>query len=462
MIGLRDLGEVLTCSSGGVWLEFVQIQEFEAWSKRQSDMSRGWLEQNGFPISGHLAIPGESGTLEKVVVIYEEYRTINYTLLLEQLQDRLYLIKAEADVEFDISCYLMLQAYRFQTYKKSGVSLGPRFSLQRQETVSSVRDLTAPIYLVRDLINTPTSDLNVNEFSSIIERICFQKGFEFNQYVGEQLLEEGFRLTHAVGRASDQPPRLVEFFYGVNNSPQIVIIGKGVCYDTGGLNLKGAAALPYMKKDMAGAAHALALGILLFQEKLPISVRVIIPLVENSVAANSLRPGDVITARDGTTVEIINTDGEGRLVLAEAIDRAQEFDPELIVDFASLTGACRTALGADIAGYFCRDDKISQKLDRISKSVDDMVWRLPLYNGYKNKLKSQIADLSNYDPPQLGGAISAALFLEHFVNPETCWLHLDIMGWNLEDRPGKPKGGDISGLLSVYYLLQEQYGGSPH
>lgn len=457
MIGLRDFTDLLTCCSSGTCIEFIPRQKFDSWRAEQSEISRGWLDQHSFPRNGYLLIPGNSGSLERVVVVYEDHRTIDFSSLLEQLPDRLYLIKAESGNEVEVSCLLVLQAYRFEKYKRIEPRGAARFAFEKQEVLSSVKNLVTPIYLVRDLINTPTSDLNTNEFSSLIERICDQKGFEFNQFVGEQLLHEGFRLTHAVGRASDQPPRLVEFSFGDKKRPQIAIVGKGVCYDSGGLNLKGAAALPYMKKDMAGAAHALALGLLLSQEKLPISVRVIIPLVENSISANCMRPGDVITARDGTTVEIINTDGEGRLVLAEAIDRAQEFHPELIVDFASLTGACRTALGTDIAGYFCRDDEISQKLDQVSRKLDDMVWRLPLYDDYKHKLKSQIADLSNYDPSQLGGAISAALFLEHFVNSDICWLHLDIMGWNLMDRPGKPKGGDVSGLLSVFHLLKELY-----
>jgi leucyl aminopeptidase len=266
-------------------------------------------------------------------------------------------------------------------------------------------------------------------------------------------------MIHAVGRAAarSHAPRLIELSWGKADHPRIAIIGKGVCFDSGGLDLKPSSAMRLMKKDMGGAAHALALAQLIMEHRLPVRLHLLIPAVENAVSGNAFRPGDVLTSRNGLTVEIGNTDAEGRLVLADAITRSAEEKPELILDFATLTGAARVALGPDLPALFASDDTLARELGDGGMSVDDPIWRLPLWEGYDDMLKSDIADIANAGESGFAGAITAALFLKKFVPDGTAWAHFDTFAWRNAAKPGRPKGGDALGLRAAFVLLEARY-----
>src|SRR5690554_6146932 len=263
-------------------------------------------------------------------------------------------------------------------------------------------------------------------------------------------------MIHAVGRASEHQPRLIDLRWGDDNHPKLTLVGKGICFDSGGLDIKPSSGMRQMKKDMGGAANVLGLAQLIMAKQLPVSLRVLIPAAENAISSNSFRPGDVISTRKGTTIEIDNTDAEGRLVLCDAITEAVSEKPELIIDFATLTGACRVALGTDLPGFFTNQQTIANELMLSAQKTSDPVWQLPLHQLYKEGLNSEIADMTNSAPTGLGGAITAALYLEHFVE-DIPWIHFDLMAWNLQARPGKPIGGEAMGIRTVCEYLQSRY-----
>ena len=274
---------------------------------------------------------------------------------------------------------------------------------------------------------------------------------------GVDLLNSNFPAVHAVGRASDREPRLLKMEWGDEDDPLLALCGKGVCFDTGGLNLKPGAGMALMKKDMGGAAHVLGLARLIMQAKLPVRLLVLIPAVENSVSGNAYRPGDVISTRKGLTVEIGNTDAEGRVILADALTYACESEPDLLIDFATLTGAARIALGTDLPPVFSNDVTIANDIVAAGDTEEDPLWVMPLYQPYKELLKSPIADLNNMSRTPFGGCITAALFMEHFITPETDWVHIDTWAWNQGNRPGRPEGGEAIGLRAVFRYLENRY-----
>jgi leucyl aminopeptidase len=276
-------------------------------------------------------------------------------------------------------------------------------------------------------------------------------------WVGDELLKANFPTIHAVGRASHREPRLIELSWGKAGDPKLVVVGKGVCFDTGGLNLKGGDGMRNMKKDMGGAAHAIALAGLIMSAKLPVRLSLLVPAVENAVSGNALRPGDVVTTRAGLSVEIDNTDAEGRLVLCDALAYGAEQKPELIIDFATLTGAARVALGPDLPALFASDDSMAGAVLSAGHSVSDPLWQMPLWQPYKRMLDSSVADLVNSPSSRHAGAITAALYLQRFVPDKLPWLHLDTYAWNDADRPGRPRGGEAMGVRALFAFLQQRY-----
>ena len=270
-------------------------------------------------------------------------------------------------------------------------------------------------------------------------------------------MKRNYPTIHAVGRASDDPPRLIDLRWGKKTQPKISIIGKGVCFDTGGLELKPAAGMLRMKKDMGGGAHALGLASLIMALKLPVCLRVLVPAVENNVAGNAFRPLDVIKTRKGLTVEIGNTDAEGRLVMCDALAEADSENPDMILDFATLTGAARVAVGTDLAAMFANDDALAADVEKAASKVGDPVWRLPLWRPYRKLLNSTVADINNVSEGGFGGAITAALYLQEFVGEDTPWAHFDIMAWNVSASPGRPVGGEAQGLRAVFEMLEQRY-----
>jgi len=314
--------------------------------------------------------------------------------------------------------------------------------------------------LVRDLVNTPAGDLGPAQLEQAVRDQASRFDAEVRVTSGAAL-NEGYPLIAAVGAAAtrERAPRLIEAEWGNPAHPRVAIIGKGVCFDSGGLDLKNATGMRLMKKDMGGAAHALALFNLVAAERWPVRLHLLIPAVENAVSGAAYRPGDVVKSRKGLTVEIDNTDAEGRLILADALDRAAEGKPELIVDFATLTGAARIALGPELPALFANNDELLEGFEAAAREADDPLWRMPLWDGYDDMLKSDIADIANATGSQMAGCITAALFLRRFVPREVAWAHLDMFAWRSKARPGRPKGGDALGLRAAFALLSRRYSG---
>jgi leucyl aminopeptidase len=296
------------------------------------------------------------------------------------------------------------------------------------------------------------------DLSRVSEQLANEYHASIKHLIGDELLENNYPTIHAVGRASIHQPRLIDLTWGQPDAPKITLVGKGVCFDSGGLDLKPSNAMRLMKKDMGGAAHVLGLAKLIMALNLPVRLRVLIPAVENAVSSNAFRPGDVLTTRQGITVEVDNTDAEGRLVLCDALTEADSENPEMIIDFATLTGACRVALGTELPGFFCNDQTLAQALQQSGDKVQDLVWQLPLHSPYQDMLKSDIADTLNSAPSPFGGAITAALYLQLFVSKNTPWVHFDVMAWNNRKLPGRPIGGEAFGIRAVYELLAQRYG----
>jgi leucyl aminopeptidase len=348
-----------------------------------------------------------------------------------------------------------LGAYQFTRYRAA--TRAPATLAVRAADLAPLQQLIDATALVRDLVNTPTEDLGPEQLADAVKRVAKTRRAKWREWVGDALLDANFPTIHAVGRASHRAPRLVELQWGKASDPKLVLVGKGVCFDTGGLNLKPGDGMRWMKKDMGGAAHALALAQLVMQAKLPVRLTLLIPTVENSVAGSAIRPGDVITTRAGLRVEIDNTDAEGRLILCDALAYASEQQPDLIIDFATLTGAARVALGADLPALFANRDELAEQLLAAGRAVGDPLWRLPLWQPYRQLLDSYLADFVNTGASHQAGAITAALYLERFVAAPTAWLHLDTYAWNDADRPGRPRGGEAMGLRAMFALLQGRY-----
>ena len=354
----------------------------------------------------------------------------------------------------------LLAQHRFDRYRsKPKPAPGPRILLSSEPaTVEQSVAQARATALVRDLVDTPASDLGPAELEAQARALADEAGATIEVTFGDRL-ERDFPMIAAVGRgaARDRGPRLIELSWGRSADPRIAIIGKGVCFDSGGLDIKPAAGMRLMKKDMGGAAHALALAQLVIAARLPVRLHLLIPAVENSVSATSFRPGDILASRRGFHVEIDNTDAEGRLVLGDALARAGEDDPELILDFATLTGAARVALGPDLPALFANDEALAAELIAAAASVHDPLWRMPLWDGYDEMLKSGIADLANAADSPMAGAVTAALFLRRFVPKEVAWAHFDTFAWRPAAKPGRPKGGEALGLRAAFAALQARY-----
>ena len=353
----------------------------------------------------------------------------------------------------------LLGQYRFDRYRRADET-GPRILLTtavagRDETLR-LAEATAT---VRDLVNTPASDCGPADLEAAAEALAKRHDAILTVTRGDALAQ-GFPMIHTVGMAAakDRHPRLIELVWGDPAHPRIAIVGKGVTFDTGGLNIKPGAGMKLMKKDMGGAAHALALAGLVMAAGMPVRLHLLVPAVENSIAGNAFRPGDVLRTRSGLTVENTNTDAEGRLILGDALTRAGEQGPELIIDYATLTGAARVALGPDLPPLFCTDDTLANALLAAGTALGDPLWRMPLWDGYDTDLKSDIADLVNAPDGGMAGAVTAALFLRRFVPKDVAWAHLDVFAWRPAAKPGRPKGGDAFGVRAAYQVLKERYG----
>ena len=350
-----------------------------------------------------------------------------------------------------------LGSYRFGRYRKTDapdVRLVPPDGVD----VADITRLAEAAGLARDLINTPSNDMGPEELAQAARDVATRFGASFACIVGDDLIRQNFPLIHAVGMASNRAPRLIDFSWGDPDHPKVTLVGKGVCFDTGGLDLKPSSGMLIMKKDMGGAANVLALAQMVMDAKLKLRLRVLIPAVENAVAGNAFRPLDIFRSRKGLTVEIGNTDAEGRLVLADALALADEEKPELLIDLGTLTGAARVALGPDLPPFYTNDETLAQDIARCAKRENDPLWRLPLWPAYDSWLDSKVADINNAPSGGFAGSITCALFLQRFVEAAKSWLHVDIYGWTPTAKPARPEGGECQAARAIYQLLRERYG----
>jgi leucyl aminopeptidase len=347
-----------------------------------------------------------------------------------------------------------LGAYRFDRYRK------PRdlpVAEAKGADIAEVARLADAAYLARDLVNTPANDLGPDAFDKEIRAFAIRHKMKLKAIVGDELLKQNFPMIHAVGRAAAEPPRLLDMTWGKATDPKVTLVGKGVTFDTGGLDIKPSVGMLLMKKDMGGAANTLGLAHAIIDAGLKVRLRVLIPIVENAISASSFRPGDVLRARNGSTVEIGNTDAEGRLILGDALALADEESPELIVDMATLTGAARVALGPDLPPLYCSDDALAAALMASGAATDDPLWRMPLWAPYETMIASKIADVNNAGQGGFAGSITAALFLQRFVKQAKAWVHLDIFAWAPEARPSRPFGGTDQAIRAVFGVLKQRY-----
>ena len=349
-----------------------------------------------------------------------------------------------------------LAAYRFDRYRTAtppAASLFPG-SASAAEWARTLARTTAR---VRDLINTPASDMMPKDLAGAVSELATGHGADLRVVTGEALLDEGYPAIHAVGRASAHRPRLIDLTWGDPSAPRLTLVGKGVCFDSGGLDIKPASGMRLMKKDMGGAAHAIGLADLAMSTALPVRLRLLVPAVENAIAGNAYRPGDVLATRKGLTVEVENTDAEGRIVLSDALAEGAAESPDLMIDFATLTGAARIALGTELPAMFSNDETVAAGIVDAGRDVHDEVWRMPLHAPYRELIESKVADIMNGASQPYGGAITAALFLQEFVPDELPWAHFDIMAWASRARPARPVGGEAMALRAVFEFLERRY-----
>jgi leucyl aminopeptidase len=350
-----------------------------------------------------------------------------------------------------------LGQYRFRRYRKAD-PVETRLALSNSIDAQDVSRVADAATLARDLVNTPANDMGPQELSDAARQVAERHGAKFSSIVGDDLLAQNFPLIHAVGKASPRAPRLIDFSWGDASHPKVTLVGKGVCFDTGGVDLKPSGGMLLMKKDMGGAANVLALAQMVMDAKLKVRLRVLIPAVENAVAGNAFRPLDIYPSRKGPTVEIGNTDAEGRLVLADALARADEEKPDLLIDMGTLTGAARVALGPELPPFYTDDEQLAADVARCAAAERDPLWRLPLWPPYDSWLDSKVADINNAPSNGFAGSITCALFLQRFVEHAKSWLHLDIYAWTPSAKPGRPEGGECQGARALYRLLSERHG----
>ena len=440
----------------------VAKSEFKKWLESQPALVKNWLHANDFTgEGGQLALlPSRTGTLARaVLVVADRTSPWGYAVAADRLPPGKFAFDGSLAPQHADAAALgwALATYHFGRYrapKKKKATLAWPTGADKAD-VTRIADA---IHLGRDLVNTPAEDMGPGELVQAGFDLAARHGAKTKVIEGDALLKQGYPAIHMVGRASARAPRLFDLRWGDPAAPKLTLVGKGVCFDTGGLDLKNSAGMKLMKKDMGGAAMAYALAHMVMSASLPVRLRVLVPAVENSVSGTAYRPGDVMRTRKGTTVEIGNTDAEGRLILCDALTEADSEKPDLLLDFATLTGAARVALGTQLPGLWSTDDAFATTVIDRGERLSDPLWRMPLFAGYRRQLDSPIADLNNISNSAYGGAITAALFLKEFVGPRTKWAHVDTMAWNESSRPGRPAGGEVFGARAFYAALRDRYG----
>ena len=435
------------------------------WLKKQGKARQNWIATTGFTASpgSLLALPDKNGAVEQVLFgVKDNSGLYCYAGLPARLSPNAggYYIDQALNKGRATQATLgwALGSYQFNRYKSGGKKKLAQLVWPAAADKKVVQSTTSAMYLVRDLVNIPANDLGPAELAAAAKKVAGAfKNTTVKIIVGEDLQKKNYPAVYAVGKGSPRAPRFIDIRWGSRKNPAVTLVGKGVCFDTGGLNIKPGNAMAPMKKDMGGAAHALGLAQMIMSQNLPVYLRVLIPAVENATDGASYRPGDIIRTRKGLSIEIGDTDAEGRLVLADALAEASGEKPALIIDFATLTGAARVALGPELPAMFSNNDKIAQELAEAAMAVEDPLWRLPLWQPYKDNLNSKIADSNNIGG-SFAGAITAALFLEKFVGEGLPWVHIDTYAWNNGSRPGRPEGGEALGMRAAFELIRKRFG----
>ena len=436
--------------------------DLPAWLDAQPPATSAWVKAVNFTAeSGATALlPGDDGRLARVLVGVSAVDDVwAFAGLPGSLPPGTYRIDAELDRRAATRAALgwALGSYAFIRYRKSDKTFA-QLVWPAAADHGEVERTAAATWLVRDLVNTPAGDMGPAELADAARELAEEFEATIRITVGDDLVKRNYPAIHAVGRASPREPRLIDITWGRRDDPKVTLVGKGVCFDTGGLDIKPSSAMLLMKKDMGGAAHALGVARMVMMAGLPVRLRVLIPAVENVISGNAFKPQDVLKTRKGLTVEVGNTDAEGRLILCDALAEADTEKPALLIDFATLTGAARVALGPDLPALFANNVDLAADLLAASEEAADPMWRLPLWQGYRKGLDSRVADLNNVTSHGFAGAITAALFLESFVSRETPWAHLDTYAWNGSARPGRPEGGEALGMRAVYALIEKRFG----
>jgi leucyl aminopeptidase len=453
-------------TEGAIPVAVLTKDRLPAWLAEQPERERNWLAAIGFSAEPRklALVPADNGRLARVVVGLGEGSDAGAAVwalaglpgALPEGSYRVETVPEGADAT-RLALGWALATYAFTRYRaKKGVSsvlVWPAGADRRR-----VERLAGAVFLARDLANTPAGDLGPAELAEEAEHVAKAAGARHRVIVGDALLAENYPTIHAVGRAAAQAPRLVDIRWGEASAPKVTLVGKGVCFDTGGLDLKSASGMRLMKKDMAGAAIVLGLAQAIMDADIGVRLRVLLPLVENAVAGNAMHPLDIVRTRKGLTVEIGNTDAEGRLILCDALAEAASEKPELLIDLATLTGAARVALGPELAALFCNDDALAEALLAAGRAEDDPLWRMPLWRPYRKMIDSKFADLNNVSESPHAGAVTAALYLQEFVEPGIPWAHLDVMAWNPQSRPGRPEGAEATALRALYAHIAERFG----
>lgn len=428
------------------------------------ETTRRWLQAGGFKAKPHTQalVPGADGALAEVWAGVAERDPWQLAALPAALPEGRYAIAPEGlqPDPADAAMAWMLGRYRFARYRPNRKDDATTLALPASEAARRGLRVAEAIAATRDLVNTPAEHMGPPELADAVRAVAGAHGAKWRQVTGDALLKKRFPAIHAVGRASSRAPRLIELTWGDPKHPRLALVGKGVCFDTGGLDLKTSAGMRLMKKDMGGAANALALARLVMAERLPVRLQLLIPAVDNAVAGNAYRPGDVVATRAGLQVEIGNTDAEGRVILADALAYAGEGKPELLIDMATLTGAARTALGPALPALFARSTALARELVDLGLETGDPLWHMPLWADYHADIESPIADIVNTGKSGMAGAVTAALFLQDFVPAGIEWLHIDLYAWNPDSRPGRPSGGEAQTVRTLLAYLRRRYAAS--
>jgi len=447
-------------SSSSLPVQFVSQPKWRAWLKEQSAARRGWLESTGVSgNAGDLAIlPGRDGKAAGAVLVLPAKPTLwDFGALGTKLPPGTWKLGDTAPVSAtDAAIAIGLGTWKFERYRAKKAKPGAKILWPADADKARATAAIEAISMARDLITTPSSDMGPAELAGVAQDLAKQHKAKISIIVGDDLLKKNYPTIHAVGRASTRAPRLIDLTWGKESDPKVTLVGKGVCFDTGGLDLKPATGMLNMKKDMGGAATMMAVAAMVMAAKLPVRLRLLVPAVENSVSGNAFRPLDVITTRKGITVEIGNTDAEGRLILCDALAEGASEKPTMMVDCATLTGAARVSLGTDLPALFCNDDTLADGLLAAGTEVTDPMWRMPLYKPYRALLASKVADINNVSGGAFAGAITAALYLQEFVPDDVPWAHFDMMAWNNTSRPGRPEGGEAQAARAIFATIEKR------